>query len=454
MNLEQQLRNYAEFLDAESRAHTPDHIYEPEQGDVTVVDLLERTERAVPESEGGWGRRMPVLVAAAAAILLVIAVAFFLPESSSEPVDTVDIPDEQVDVPEEGGAIGENTAVDENTTVEDNAEVAVSDRLMESAGAELPDVFADVLDPDVAVTVDGFEFPTPAGFDWLTDQSMAPLVDIDVSGCEGTGTVRCDLSLDFPFLDGNAVPQLGTLEYVEVDGSIVEYTSTTTNLEEAVEGLSLYRGWAIVNGVEDELFTPLGTIGFNETAAASHERLAPQFLEDVGATDEQTRISNLVSAAVAGGHTATLEELFDGPRFSWDFNGLAGSTNPTALISTLTGPAYEDIQQSIFGPCTFPEPTTMSCAATVTQRHAPDMAVADEIITMTLEDGFVTSWRVETLNVEEYFAGLGGYSNWVFANHPLEWEAMFVNEGSYKNTARSAELHAELAPLYNETLLG
>ena len=392
--------------------------------------------------DGGWGRRTPILIAAAAIILLFVAVTYFLPDSSSEPLDTVDTPEEQIDAPSDAEADDEN------------AVGPVSDRLVESTNANLPSVLADVLDPEVAVTVDGFDFPVGAGFDWLTDESMSSLIDVEITGCDGTGTVRCDTTIDFPFLAGNAVPQVGTIEFDEVDGKIAEYTSTTTNLEEAVEGLSLYRGWAIVNGLEDELFTQLRTIGWDAIAAENHERLAPQFLEDIDVTDDPTRLGNLVSAAVAGGHSATLEELFGGPTFSWDLNGFITSPSPADLISTLAGPTYEEIQQSVFSDCASAGPTSMTCSATVTQRYAPNMPAAEEVITMTLADGFITEWRVETVNLDEYSAGLAGYADWVLEFRPADWNDMFMSETSYQNTPESAALHAELAPLYNETLLG
>jgi len=99
-DLERSIAAYAQFLDEQSLARSPDHVSEVEsyEGELIVIDIQTRDSSKTSTGEPPWKRWLPYAVLTAAAVLvLVLALALFDNTDDTLQIDVVD--DQEVDAP-------------------------------------------------------------------------------------------------------------------------------------------------------------------------------------------------------------------------------------------------------------------------------------------------------------------------------------------------------------------
>lgn len=296
-DLERQLAAYTDFLEDLSTTRTADHTTPVEQqGDVIVVDLMERM------TDGGSGSEGPVSTprprwpwfAVAAAVALVVATVSLLnvgDEGASE-VEVIDQPDPaptdatlgeaeaEADAPEPepesaepadevdlGPLAGDWTGLDELY----NAAIDSGDR------SALGDVFSSLM----TVSFDGLVGDPPSGFNTMTRAGSLTLNPRRLDDCVvvDDSTVSCQVNITYPAL-GEVVPEHGGTITFGHDGERIVSMTEATNRGAITPVLVDYQAWSTENHPDDALAMwsgPGGLLRVDDLAVEAHLRIGPLY---------------------------------------------------------------------------------------------------------------------------------------------------------------------------------
>ncbi|MDW3179759.1 MAG: hypothetical protein R8J94_20380 [Acidimicrobiia bacterium] len=458
--LDQQLATYAGFLDEVSRNRLPDLTLNPSEieGEVTVVELMTNKpglDESNQEESRGFGGKVPWMVAIAAAFILIATVAFLVPRGDEGSLRTTEIPD--------SGELPDPSQIPlpvEPTPGEGAELVSVAALLEEATALESSDLLREIYSPDVAVTVDGFEFETPGGFEFATDTAMSELVDARLVNCTetasgGVETMACDWSLDFTLLAGTVPAQQGTATMTMREGVITSLDMVSSNFDQVVSDLSLYRGWVEAGSESaDELFTEFGTLLLRDEIADRHRVAAADFLEATDLASDPTKIGNVLMAALRAGDLATVEDLF-GPTSTW-----------TEPLFTLTGVEIygalggeaalgRDLANFDISDCTASDPV-VSCDLLLTYPSIPGFGDTAGNLEIAAEGSEITAVTI-AFNEPDY-SELGArvleYRDYISSIQPALLAPMFINEQLLHLNPQSLALHDQYGPEWSAQISG
>lgn len=462
--LEQQLAAYAGFLDEMSKDRLPDLTQQPNEieGDFAVVDLLTRTDEEMGSSEpNGRGGRTPWLVAIAAGLMLIATLAFLVPNDEEGGLRTTDDPD-GTDVPESSVERAPIEPAPADVAEVEPGTPSMSSLIEEATSLESTDLLSALYAPDVAVTVDGFEFETGDGFNFATDTGMSELLDTRYVNCAeaeagALTTMSCDWTVDFTLLAGTVSAQEGNATMTVEDGAITTMMMETTNLEHVVSELSLYRAWVDLGPVPvDDLFTPLGTLWISTFHAAGHKAAAADFIEATDVAADPTNIANVLMAALRSGDTETIQRVF-APLGVWTEPSfeIVGAQLVGALGGDLAlGP---DLATFDFSECAQSE-DAVTCDLALTYANIPGLGNTPGVAEITTAAGNITSVSIvfDEAGRSEYLAQLRAYKEWAGAElalfDPDIVATMFYNDEIINPTPESFALHAKHGPTWSATL--
>lgn len=460
---DEQLRNqlalYADYLDEVSMARTPDHTSEQAktEGEVIVVMLDEKATQktdAGGQAHGG-GARAGWLLAVAAAVMLVAGLAFLLSRGEDGSLDTTEEPDVELspDIPEDDGGV-EESAEDSIRTV--------GERLEEATALESNELLSGIYSPEVQVRVDGFDFETGAGFDFVTDTSMAGLIDTRFNDCveseagAGVTAVDCDWSLDFSLLEGTAPAQVGMVVMDVADGKVTRLELVSENIGEVASGLSLYRGWVESFYESDNaLFTPIGTLALGPTVVQDHEEAAAAFLADTDVAADLANVGSLLTATLRAGDLPTTREVFTEsalwtePEFSLVGDELFGLLLGADIFVEVALWQIED--------CTS-DGGELTCPFVIDYSLIPGLANQLGEVSIGMDGERVSSFAVNFSEPSrsEHLDSIESYRTWIQENYESEIPGvtaeMFFTPTLLASTEQAVEYHTTLGQEWSETL--
>ena len=460
--LQEQLAAYAGFLDEVSRERVPD--FRPMsieiEGDVTVVELMTRGSdeevggRGSPN--GRWSSRTPWLVAVAAAVALLAALAFLIPGGQDGSLETIEPPEQEVEpTPVEVEPVPESVAVDPPLTL--------GERLQEATSLESTELLADIYSPGVSVSVDGVDLDGTGidPFEFVTDMSMAELLDVRYTDCVGdaASTIECNWSLDFTLLDGTVPTQRGTATLETVDEEITSVDMRTDNLDEVVSGLALYRGWVDATfGDADQLFTPVGTLAIHPLLAELHAAASTGFLAATDVAADPANVGAVVMAAMRASDDATNGRIYS-PLVTWTENP-GGTLGSDETLAVFAGPVFAELALFEIHTCARQSGATFLCRFDVSYPLVPALeGVLGEMEITVAPDGLVEAIELDLEDPAwtEHTQALLDYQEWLTAEFsatdPDIVDRMFWQPTHMAGTAESVELHREHGPNWSLTYL-
>ncbi|MEO0492714.1 MAG: hypothetical protein AAF081_04780 [Actinomycetota bacterium] len=439
--LEQQLAAYTGFLEERSLARAADHTTptEQEQGDVIVVDLMERRETEDEANEpaarrAGW--RTPIAFLAAAALALVVAVVALLNTGDEGANDVVTTPDGDPAVVEEAPTEPDAT-VDAETplagAIGEPTEVGV---LLQSAittgDPALVSLYADSvrLSVDGAVAAGAFESLTTA--DVWTAGYATPAYEECIVGPDER--VTCPVIWRFDGTDLDLVEdQVFTIE----DGRIVAQENTRFGTVDLADGLSAYRFWLAVQGATST-FSADGAIGLDTGFADAHRADLQTFFADPGG-----QLASALTQLWQNGTLTDKERIVD-PAVTGTVDGFDFTENAYWLLTNVDS---RDLIPPTFESCTVNGPTLSCTVSSSFAAFGSDAGGVSEIGWVLADDRIVELTQVNP-NSDEVTAGYADYRAWVQATHPDEFSGLFLEGGLLTPFPDAMARHAQLAPEY------
>lgn len=444
--LERQLAAYTGFLEERSLARAADHTTptEQEQGDVIVVDLMERREtedEATESSSGGWAnRRTPIIFLAAAALVLIVAVVALVNTGDEGANDVVTTPDGELVVTEDEPAPEPEpdaaVAALDIGPIDDPARVGSLLQAAITIGA--PDLAA-LYAPDVQLSIDG-SLPVGA-FDelvststWAEDYVTPAYQDCTVGDDE---RVTCPVIWRF---DGTDLDLVEEQIFTIVDGRIAVQANTRFGQADVAAGLEAYR---FLRGVEGSVpagaFAADGSIGLDAASADAHRG----FLAGFFSADPGERLAVALTRLWQDGTLADKERIVD-PAVTGTVDGFDFTENAYWLLTNVDS---RDVIPPTFETCLVNGPILSCTVSSSFGAFGSDVTAVSEI-GWIIADGRITELTQINSNNDEVVAGYGDYRAWVQASYPGEFDGLFLDGGLLTPFPEAMARHAELAPEY------
>lgn len=448
--LEQQLAAYTGFLEERSLARAADHTTptEQEQGDVIVVDLMERreTEDETTESSSsdGWAtRRTPIIFLAAAALVLLVAVVALLNTGDEGANDVVTDPDADAEVvendpepePEPAPAPEAEVVATGPGPIEDPAQVG---QLLQTAitigTPDLETLYA----ADVQLSIDG-SLPVGA-FEELV--STATWAEDYVTPAYQACTVGDDERVTCPVIwrfDGTELDLVEDQVFTIADGRIVAQQTTRFGQADLADALESYRFLRTVQGsLPAGAFAADGSIGLDAASAEAHRGALPGFF-----TAPEGQLAFSLTNLWQNGSLADKERIVD-PAVTGTVDGFDFTENAYWLLTNVDS---RNLIPPTFESCLV-NGSILTC--TVTSGFAAfgsDVAAVAQI-GWIIEGGRIVDLTQINENNDEVAAGYADYRAWVQATYPDEFDGLFLDGGLLTPFPEAMARHAQLSPEY------
>ncbi len=436
--LERQLAAYTGFLEARSVARAADHTTptENEQGDVIVVDLMERLDTEAGDdspSDGKAGRRTPVLFLAAAAVVLIVAVVALLNTGDEGANDVVTDPDPVVEEPEPAPEVDPTPVA---PLAEDPLQVG---ELVESAittgTPALASLYAGPLDGLTDIDVWSAGFATP-----------------DFGSCSfiEAGQVSCPVEWRFDAAPEGLPTWFETHSYVIVDGLIQQQQVVRGDLGSAPDArFEPYRFWfELQNPGIDGGFDAEGVIRIDAGTAALHRDSMAAFFADLDDNPIADRLTTLWRQG-----TLAEKEAIVSPDVTGTVDDIDFSAQTYWLLTNIDS---RDLIPPTFEACAVDQARAeITCTVTSSFEAFGSDAAGVSLVTFDVRGGQITELVQNNPNNAEVAAGYAAYRDWVFTTYPDEASGLFLEgSGLLTPTPTPMARHAELAAEYLSSVGG